>query len=263
MDLRPLEEKVRRDCGAWFAFARFKHERREIHLDVPGNGLTTVDYLPREWHGFPIVVRPRLGDWYQTYSGVPFFIQDPRASDVKIDDIAHHLSMIPRFGGACRTHYSVALHSLHVAAIVERSLSHLVRDLTPEVTRLDAKCIMQALMHDATEAYVGDVVRPLKRAFIDYATIEKGVWQAICERFGIIEEIAPLVKIADEMALASERKALMTEAPNPWRETIRADDEPVLAGVHAMDAKRMFLDRFDALSQRIVDAESIEVRACR
>ena len=83
----------------------------------------------------------RKGDWFLTYTGRQFWPLDPRPEDICIRDIAHHLSLCCRFNGACRVHYSVAQHSVMVANI------------------LPAPLRFWGLMHDATEAYVGDMVR--------------------------------------------------------------------------------------------------------
>ena len=85
--------------------------------------------------------------WFVTASGRRAFVEDPRACDLVIEDIAHALSNICRFGGHCSRFYSVAQHSVCVSALVER-------------TRPDLA--LHALLHDAAEAYVGDVIRPIK-----------------------------------------------------------------------------------------------------
>ncbi len=86
----------------------------------------------------------RGGYSMQTFSRTMFYPLDPHPEDVHIVDIAHALANICRFGGHAKRFYSVAQHSVLVSRIVE-----------PE----DA---LHGLMHDAAEAYVGDVVRPIK-----------------------------------------------------------------------------------------------------
>lgn len=87
----------------------------------------------------------RRGGWMQTYTGKAFYPLDPRPDEVCIDDIAHALSQIPRFGGHARRHYSVAQHSWHMSCLFGNPL-----------------LAYQALLHDAQEAYLGDIVQPLK-----------------------------------------------------------------------------------------------------
>lgn len=120
---------------------------------------------------------------------------------VDTTDIAHSLSMQCRFNGHTRHFYSVAQHC------------YLVADLVP------AEHQLAALLHDATEAYVGDLVRPLKqgmREFYEcqnleslYDAVERRVWIAICQRFDLGLVLPDSVKHADLVALATEKRDLM------------------------------------------------------
>jgi len=83
--------------------------------------------------------------WILTYTGKRFDTLNPKPEDICIEDIAHALSMICRFGGHCRQFYSVAQHCLLVSC------------------NLPVEAELWGLMHDAAEAYVGDVVTPIKR----------------------------------------------------------------------------------------------------
>ena len=89
--------------------------------------------------------------WVQTYSGVAFELLAPRAEDVRAADLAHALAYSCRFGGHTRSHYSVAQHSVLVAALVW----HRTRDLG---------ATLLGLLHDAHEAYTGDIKKPVKWA---------------------------------------------------------------------------------------------------
>ena len=84
---------------------------------------------------------PRTGPWMLTATGHRFFLNDPRPEDIHIEDIAHALANICRFGGHSRTFYSVAEHSILVAEILRQ-------DSQPR------HVIFAGLMHDAAEAYV-------------------------------------------------------------------------------------------------------------
>jgi len=95
--------------------------------------------------------------WFLTASGKRFWPLDPRPEDICIEDIAHALSHICRFGGHVREPYSVAQHSVIVSMIVK-----------PENA-------LYGLLHDAAEAYAGDMVRPLKRGMPAYRSIESAV----------------------------------------------------------------------------------------
>jgi hypothetical protein len=134
----------------------------------------------------------RVGDWIQTFSGGQFWPLDPRADEVLLVDIAHQLAKVCRFGGATLDFYSVAEHSLRVA------------DLVPPELRL------QALLHDAAEAYCGDVVRPLKRNLVGFDEVEARIARVIGERFGVdLVTLHPLVKQADNEMLAVECRDLL------------------------------------------------------
>lgn len=143
----------------------------------------------------------RVGDWYQTSTGTVFWPEDPRPEEVRIEDIAHHLAHICRFGGATKTFYSVAQHSVLVSRIVSPDLA------------------FAGLMHDAAEAYLGDVVRPLKYALPDYRAIETRVEAVIEAAFGLdlTDGERAEIKRADNIALVTERRDLLAvQVPLPW-----------------------------------------------
>jgi 5'-nucleotidase len=134
------------------------------------------------------------GDWMQTYTGRRFYPLDPRPEEVDPADIAHALSLLCRFGGHVDRVYSVAEHCVLMSEAV-----------APEHA-------LAALLHDATEAYVVDVPRPVKRNLEGYAAIEAAVWVAIATRFIVNVELPPEVHEADNRILLDERTALMPRA---------------------------------------------------
>jgi hypothetical protein len=138
------------------------------------------------------------GDWMQTATGRQFWPMDPRPHEVFIDDIAHALSMLCRFGGHCLRFYSVAEHSVLIA-----------RAAAPEHK-------LWALLHDAPEAYIVDIVRPLKPFLIGYREAEQRLMRAICVRFNLHLELPADVKALDRSILADERIQAMAEPPRPW-----------------------------------------------
>ena len=112
----------------------------------------------------------------ETFSGRMFDVFDPVAEQIDIFDIAHHLSLMTRFNGACKWHYSIAQHSIMCA---DRAKDyHYPRPS-------EHKLALALLMHDAAEAYVGDIVRPIKRTLTDFSVVENGVMDAINERFDL------------------------------------------------------------------------------
>ena len=136
--------------------------------------------------------------WILTRTGRRFDLLAPCPSQIFVLDIAHALAHLCRFSGHTSRHYSVAQHSLVVASIVP------------------AEHKLAALLHDATEAYVGDMVRPLKQLMPEYRAVEQRIWHAICERFDIAQELPECVKEADMIALATERAQLMPDHPAEW-----------------------------------------------
>jgi hypothetical protein len=142
----------------------------------------------------------RRGDWMQTVSGRQFWPLDPRAEEVHIEDIAGALSKLCRYGGQCLRFYSVAEHCVHVA------------NYAPEGLKL------AALLHDASEAYLSDVIRPIKSHLTNYLEIEAGLERVIAQRFGLTWPMPVEVKRLDTAILADEREQNMAAPPIPWQQ---------------------------------------------
>jgi hypothetical protein len=173
----------------------------------------------------------RFGHWMQTVTGRAFWPLDPHVDDVDPEDIAHALSMLCRFGGHVSAFYSVAEHCVLMSEAV-----------APE----DA---LWALLHDATEAYLGDMIRPLKLAMPAYVQVENRLMEVICHRFGLPLQCPPTVKEADTRILRDERDALKTAPPLPWvvLENVPALGVPI-GGWDPAYAKRRYLDRLTELT---------------
>ena len=149
----------------------------------------------------------RIGDWMQTATGRKFWPLDPRPEDVDIEDIAHALSNVCRFGGHCREFYSVAEHSVRVSDYVGALGGAPWHRLA-------------GLLHDATEAYLGDMIRPLKiqAEMVPFRLAEGRVEQAIRLRFSVVTFATPLIKTADEALLATEARDIMGgESAGKWQ----------------------------------------------
>lgn len=140
-------------------------------------------------------------------SGKRFHVMDPRPEEIEIAVIAHALSKLCRWTGQCREFYSVAQHSIFVA-----------KALRPHGPRLQ----LLGLLHDAPEAYLGDVSRPLKVAIREvsdvYDEAEYRLEHAIYKRFGIkgpSTQERTLIKWADDLALAVEARDIV-DGDKPW-----------------------------------------------
>ena len=183
-------------------------------------------------------MEPEPGPYLQTVSGRRFNPFDPDPEQIDIEDIANALSNLCRFGGHCRPFISIAQHSCHVADLVaERGGNQ--------------ETVLWALLHDASEAYLGDLPHPIKhRSELGrlYSTFEAPLQEAILRRFGLPVEAPPLVKPADRALLATERR---TVAKVAWH-------WPELEGFEPLDlelepwtpdrAREEFLERYERLS---------------
>lgn len=169
--------------------------------------------------------------WIQTYSGRRFNPTNPVVDAIVIQDIAHSLSMQCRFSGHVRKFYSVAQHSV----LVSYTCNH--------------EDAFWGLMHDASEAYLVDVPRPLKRSgkFDAYLEFEDRMQKAICKRFGLAEKEPPSVKRADQLLLATEARDLMAPLRSDWVQPC----EPLPFKIDPLpqqEAKNLFMKRFFELT---------------
>lgn len=172
------------------------------------------------------------GNWIQTRTGKQFDLLHPDHDAIDILDIAHSLSMQCRFTGHTREFMSVAQHCVLV--------SHLV----------PSKDALDDLMHDATEAYVTDLARPLKLLLPQYKTIEDNIYSHLAHKFGLSNPLPPSVKHADNISLMWERRDLMSTPPRPWTDEHLLSEVPSqkLTGLEPKAAREEFLDRFYELT---------------
>jgi hypothetical protein len=172
-----------------------------------------------------VMAERRHGDWIQTYTGRQFWPMDPRADEIYIEDVAHALSMACRYAGHCRRFYSVAEHCVLMA-----------RQVAPEHR-------LWALLHDASEAYLTDVPRPVKPFLPGYREAEDRLMGAICERFGLTPGMPAEVKRVDSAILNDERAQNMCHSRFDW------SIDPTPLGVtlqfwEPAEAERQFLAAF-------------------
>jgi len=168
-----------------------------------------------------------------THSGNYFDFHNPETSHIDIDTIAHALAHICRFTGHTSSFYSVAQHSVLVSYLVP-----------PEHA-------LAGLLHDAAEAFIGDVAAPLKRLLPDYKAIEARVEAAVLARFGLPATLPTAVKLADLCALATEQRDLMPHHDDQWEWETISGVHPAGAQIVPMKpyiARRYFLGRFRELT---------------
>lgn len=153
----------------------------------------------------------RAGYWFQTYTGREVYPLDMRAEDIDIRDIAHSLSLTCRFNGHSCVFWSVADHSLQVCAYLNAQRLAANEKLGPQQTYR----LAWGLLHDASEAYLGDIVRPVKRS-LPLAHVEDAIHRAISERFFLPWPMPEAVRHADEVLLATEARDFMATPPRSW-----------------------------------------------
>ena len=176
--------------------------------------------------------------WIQTYSGRQFYPLAPRATDVKLRDIAHSLSLICRFSGHCREFYSVAQHSVLVAHAVARC------GICYGASRGYVADVMAAgLLHDAHEAYIADITSPVKKELAGIDAIEQRIQQAIHEHFGLTPgaDVLATVKHADRTACVTEARDLLGPTIHGWTIDYPAPWEDKIEPLAPVVAEREFL----------------------
>ncbi len=167
--------------------------------------------------------------WIQTYRGEPFEPLEPRAEDLDIRDIAHSLSLLCRFNGHCREFYSVAEHSVRVSDILTREHA------------------LWGLLHDGAEAYLGDLVRPLKQDAPWFEKAEDRLLKVIAEKYTLSWPMPEAVRAADDVLLVTEARDLMAPPPKPWN----LDKKPMKEQITPLSpakAEALFLKRFAQLT---------------
>jgi len=157
----------------------------------------------------------------RTFSGKYINVFDPNPDDIIIEDIAHALSNIPRFGGHLPIFYSVAQHCIACAGYV------------------NPKFALEALMHDATEAYLLDIPKPVKKMLPHYVSAEMNLHKIIARKFNVPIGMSPEVKEVDKVMLEFE-----------WSNIMLGQGAPPKIYSHDY-AKQRFLEMFKELSVKV------------
>lgn len=184
-----------------------------------------------------------------TFKGGRFYVLNPRAEDVDLEDIGEALSKQCRFNGHTLGHYSVAQHSVLVSEVLgENGWGYHLQ--------------MLALLHDAAEAYMGDVTRPVKAILDDVAPgvlqdIDARIEAAILERFHLSQDLMDsfqvIIKWADNVVLATEKRDVLHPI-RPGVGTVDDLPEPMWRPIHMEPpavAAENFWDRFYTLWGRL------------
>lgn len=174
------------------------------------------------------------GPYTITWKGHKFYPQNPQASMIVIEDIAHSLARQCRFSGMINGFFSVAQHCVYTSELVRPK-----------------KLALTALLHDASEAYLVDIPRPIKRllAFEDYRALEKATQAFIYQTFGLPPTIPPEVKEVDDRLVVTEALSLGDPAHYEWTKGMpryRQSIDPY-EGYNIEESERRFLERFEEL----------------
>ena len=157
-----------------------------------------------------------------TFSGQYFDRFDPDPDKIDLIVIAHSLSNQCRFNGHCRQFYSVAEHSYLAAFLAPKDAAAAV------------------LLHDAAEAYMGDLVRPLKQKLPDYSWLEDRLQSIIYKKFRIQPQPA-MVKSLDAQMLFIEKEEAMQGLGHDWAGTIEPVNRVKLQFHQPREAREMFM----------------------
>lgn len=154
----------------------------------------------------------------RTFTGQYVNVFDPHPDTLKIEDIAHALSQQCRFGGHLPTFYSVAQHSIYAC--------HLASGPNK----------LEALMHDASEAFLLDIPSPIKKGLANYGEIEDKLMLALAAKFGFTWPVKEEIKNIDKELLVME-----------WNQLMLKQGKKIVCFSRAK-SKRLFLEAFYQLT---------------
>ena len=159
---------------------------------------------------YPTDTEYRAAQFIETYTGRPFYPLNPRQEDISIIDIAHGLSLQCRYGGQISDFYSVAEHSVLLAMYAEEELHASVLDC------------LQILMHDAPEAFMTDIPRPVKQYMPEYREWDHGINEAIRKWLSLEGIKTPdFQDEIDSRIIIDERAQLKSDSGLDWGHNLK------------------------------------------
>ena len=171
--------------------------------------------------------KERIGSWSATFTNIKFYPLDPRPEEICLEDIAQGLSMSCRYSGQVKKFYSVAQHSVLICDACQ-----------------DIEDKRYALMHDASEAYISDIPRPLKWHLPEYIAVEKKLQEVIKKKYNL-QEPSWIVDFLDYNIVADEAIVLFKVVPE-WAYEFELTGIKIEPWTPAK-AKREFLERAKVL----------------
>jgi 5'-deoxynucleotidase YfbR-like HD superfamily hydrolase len=169
-----------------------------------------------------------------THYGYKFYLFQPNLDGIHINDIAHCLANVCRFGGHVKKFYSVAQHSLEVSRLMPRRYA------------------LEGLLHDASEAYYGDMIRPLKNFMPDFKKLEDNFNIVLCKKYRLDNSnlANKLVKKSDNTALAGELQTILSKEKVDCYDTseYKPPENKLFKIMTPKQAKKAFLEEFKMLA---------------
>lgn len=176
-----------------------------------------------------------MADYMTTHSKTNFAPLEPNSEDIKIEDIAHALSLICRANGHFPEFYSVAQHCI---ACCEEAIAR----------KYTNKVALACLLHDGSEAYIGDITRPLKKNLPNYLKAEEVLQGAIYKKYigeAFNEEELAQINSVDDSLLYHEFRHYMGEELTLNHSELMS--QPVFAMVTFKKVEKRFKELFDKL----------------
>lgn len=176
-----------------------------------------------------------MSKWIQTFTGKKFDLENPTIDMIDINDIAHHLALECRFGGAVKFPYSVGYHSLLASKFAPKGLE------------------LELLFHDAHETYIKDLMNPLKLLIgkVDqvYKVTASKIDLLLKEKFclNIDQYDEEVIKDIDLRLLVTERKQLLKPPPELWHSDVEAKEpfDVAIVEIGWREIEKQFLVTYD------------------
>lgn len=177
-----------------------------------------------------------MSNFVTTRDGHLFYFDQLNVESIPLHSVAHSLSQQCRFNGHIEEHYSVAEHSVHI--------SHLVLEYggSPDTA-------LYGLLHDASEAFMGDMPRPLKKMFPAFSNLESRIMEKYCELYSIDDPDVKMVQWLDCNIVRDEAEKFYAEPPEWTKEYASVIHPDRLLGWDAMAVKYIFLEQFQHLQE--------------
>lgn len=168
-------------------------------------------------------------DFIETGTGIAFHFLEPKEDEIDIFDIANSLSNQCRYTGHVKKFYSVAEHCCHLYDYAKTKAKY-------HFEKFELKTI---LLHDASEAYLTDIARPIKNHIPDYRKLEVRIEEVVASKFGIVYPYPAWVKEYDMRILLDEREQVMRPSKNVWAVD---GQEPLGVNINFWEPSEAFLN---------------------